>query len=84
MQEIVARNEAHKGVQGPSYSRKYERLSREELQKTLSEKDEVIQEMSSQMQGLKAQYEKLLENKRNQDSKMNQLEYNLKSEKEQN
>lgn len=44
LHEIVARNE-HSSISSVGYNRKYDRLTREELQRALDEKDHSIQQL---------------------------------------
>mmetsp|Transcript_8726 Transcript_8726/g.8007 ORF Transcript_8726/g.8007 Transcript_8726/m.8007 type:complete len:108 (+) Transcript_8726:564-887(+) len=64
LQEIIAQNEAHKNASSMKQNTRYERMTREELQRTLHEKDVALAELVGELKGSKAQYEELFNQKR--------------------
>lgn len=60
LQQIVVQNEGG-GGQGGRHGSRHERLTREELSRTLDEKDEVIQKLHSEFKGAERQLAHLKE-----------------------
>ena len=80
LQEIVSKNE-----NGANYSsaagQRYERLTREELSRTLDEKDKAIQVQASELKGLQAAYAKLREHNNDLNDQLADAEDELKRER---
>lgn len=83
LQELVVKN-SHTPAASNKTTLMYERMTREDLQKTLLEKDFKIQELSETISGLKAEYSKLGQSKKELIMQNQQLEQKIWEEKQNN
>ena len=84
LQELVVKNQVGSSVANPKTSLRYERMTREELQRTLLEKDFKLNEYQQNMAGLKAEYDQLYQSKKSLIMQNQQLEQNVWEEKQHN